>query len=128
MPAPFKKILKTSGCTWFCPVARDTCSCACADNAHTAIMTSARSNQRVLKVILIFPLKNYLAPIRASSDFRVFDREAKSRARGIDTVAGKGDRATGAVESTYAPIAIRVDRTSDSEAPVVNVRGIGRVK
>ena len=54
--------------------------------------------------------------------------EVRSRDRGIDTVGGKGDRATGTVKSSYASIAIGVDDASDSEARVINVRDIGRIK
>ena len=52
----------------------------------------------------------------------------RSRDRGIDTVGGKGDRTTGTVKSSYASIAIGVDDASDSEARVINIRGIGRIK
>jgi stage V sporulation protein G len=54
--------------------------------------------------------------------------EVQSRDRGIDTVGGKGDRATGTVKSSYAAIAIGVDRASNSEAHVIDVRNIGRIK
>ena len=54
--------------------------------------------------------------------------EVKSRACGVDAIGGKGERTTGTVKSSYAPIAIGVDGTSDSEAAVINVRGIGRIK
>src|SRR5215470_930013 len=56
-PAPFNEILKTSGCTRFCAVGDDTCSCTCADNANDVITTSILSNERVLKSVFIFPLR-----------------------------------------------------------------------
>jgi hypothetical protein len=52
----------------------------------------------------------------------------KSRARSIDTIGGKGHRATGTVKGSYAPIGIGVDDASDSESAVINVRDIGRIK
>jgi hypothetical protein len=54
--------------------------------------------------------------------------QVKSRARGIDTVGGKGERTTDTIKGSYAPIAIGVDDASDSDAHVINVRGIGRIK
>ena len=54
--------------------------------------------------------------------------QVKSRARGIDTVGGKGERTTNTIKASYAPIAIGVDDASDSEARVINVCDIGRIK
>jgi hypothetical protein len=52
----------------------------------------------------------------------------KSRACGVDAVSDKGERTTGTIKSSYAPIAIGVDDTSDSDAHVITVRAIGRIK
>src|SRR5262245_43470463 len=52
----------------------------------------------------------------------------KSRARGVDAIGGKRKRTTGTVKTCYAPIAIGVDGTSDSDAHVIHVRAIGRIK